>query len=282
MSNAVLSHIVRPEPPLTPGANKLVAGVLAAWFALVVLLGAHGMFVATAWNATASRSSSALPFRSLSFSRFIDFSRSFRAFVLGLDLRLVTAIQAWRFAGLGFIALYTYGVLPGLFAWPAGLGDMAIGLTAPWVMRALERRPEFAASQRFAVWNLLGILDQFDSGWHGNSERAARYGYGRRDHYGSDGGASAGADSGVSRADLHHAARRHVAPGTAPRRVPRSARIDDALTKPARDCDILDHHSAAAPVPRLPRVSSGTLSEKGDDQTEQAALLPCFPRISRR
>jgi hypothetical protein len=60
---------------------------------------------------------------------------------------------------LGEVALYTYGVLPGPFAWPAGLGDIAIGLTAPWVMRALQRRPEFAASKGFVVWNLLGILD---------------------------------------------------------------------------------------------------------------------------
>jgi hypothetical protein len=50
-------------------------------------------------------------------------------------------------------------VLPGLFAWPAGLGDMAIGLTAPWIAAALTRNPGFAHTRRFAVWNGLGILD---------------------------------------------------------------------------------------------------------------------------
>ena len=50
-------------------------------------------------------------------------------------------------------------MLPGSFAWPAGLGDMAIGLTAPWVARAVARRPAFAASRTFVVWNLLGLLD---------------------------------------------------------------------------------------------------------------------------
>jgi len=50
-------------------------------------------------------------------------------------------------------------VLPGLFAWPAGLGDIAIGITAPWVAFTLARRPNFAASRLFIVWNLLGILD---------------------------------------------------------------------------------------------------------------------------
>ena len=78
---------------------------------------------------------------------------------MNFDLRLAAGIQAWRFAGLGFLALYANGVLPGLFAWPAGVGDMAVGLTAPWVMLALIRRPEFAAGKRFLFWNLFGMLD---------------------------------------------------------------------------------------------------------------------------
>src|SRR5262245_16319550 len=82
-----------------------------------------------------------------------------RTLVLTAVLPLLTAVQAWRFAGFGFIALYVYSVLPGAFAWPAGLGDMAIGMTAPWVALALIRRPGFAASSWFVVWNVLGILD---------------------------------------------------------------------------------------------------------------------------
>jgi hypothetical protein len=83
----------------------------------------------------------------------------FRDFVMSIDLPVMAGVQAWRFAGLGFIALYAYGVLPGLFAWPAGLGDMAIGITAPLVIFALRRRPAFAASRLFWIWNLFGILD---------------------------------------------------------------------------------------------------------------------------
>jgi len=49
--------------------------------------------------------------------------------------------------------------LPGLFAWPAGLGDMAIGATAPLIIFALRRQPAFAAGRLFQIWNLLGILD---------------------------------------------------------------------------------------------------------------------------
>ena len=86
-------------------------------------------------------------------------SRQFKLLVRTADLRLGAAIQAWRVGGLGFLALYVHGVLPRQFALPAGLGDIAIGLTAPWVVLALINRPGFASSRLFVVWNLLGILD---------------------------------------------------------------------------------------------------------------------------
>jgi hypothetical protein len=102
-------------------------------------------------------SSSAVPI--LVFLAAVWVSSAFRSFVMAANLPLLTAVQAWRFAGFGFLALSAHQVLPGSFAWPAGLGDMAIGLTAPWAALTLARRPAFAASWLFVVWNLLGILD---------------------------------------------------------------------------------------------------------------------------
>jgi hypothetical protein len=139
-------------------ASWVIAGVLVVWFALVFILGASGAFVTPpgtppipiAIGITAPIIIFLLAFRA---------SRTFRDFVLTADLRLCTGIQAWRMAGLGFLALYAQGALPGLFAWPAGLGDIAIGLTAPWVTLALIRRESFRFSTVFLVWNLLGILD---------------------------------------------------------------------------------------------------------------------------
>lgn len=141
-----------------PGITSVVAVVLALWLALVFLLGAGGAFV---------RPPGTLPLPILVgvltpiivFLAAYRISGTFRDFVLTVDLRLATGIQAWRFAGLGFLALYAHGVLPGLFAWPAGLGDIAIGVTAPWMVLALIRRPGFAAGKLFVIWNLLGILD---------------------------------------------------------------------------------------------------------------------------
>jgi hypothetical protein len=93
------------------------------------------------------------------FFASLRLSQSFRQFVLSMDLRLIAGIQAWRWAGLGFLSLYAHKVLPAVFALPAGLGDMAIGVTAPWIMLALIRQPGFAASGAFIRWNVLGISD---------------------------------------------------------------------------------------------------------------------------
>ncbi len=132
--------------------------VLAGWLAPIFILGAAGAFVRSPGTIpTPIAIGVTIPI--VLFLAAFRLLRPFRDLVLAADLRLVTGIQAWRFAGLGFLALYAHGLLPGFFALPAGLGDIAIGLTAPWVALALIRRPDFSASKLFVVWNLLGILD---------------------------------------------------------------------------------------------------------------------------
>jgi hypothetical protein len=83
-------------------------------------------------------------------------SQPFRRFVVTRDPRLLTMLHAWRLGGFSFLALYAYGILPGLFAWPAGLGDMMIGATAPIVAFRLVGANH---RSRFLVWHMLGILD---------------------------------------------------------------------------------------------------------------------------
>jgi hypothetical protein len=138
--------------------RPIIVGVLALWLVVVFLLGAAGAFVRPPGTPP-------LPILIGATAPLVVFlaaywgSAAFHAYVLAIDLPLATAVQAWRAGGLGFLALYAHGVLPGVFAWPAGLGDIAIGVTAPWVALALVRRPAFATSRVFVVWNLLGILD---------------------------------------------------------------------------------------------------------------------------
>jgi hypothetical protein len=136
----------------------MIAGVLAVWFVVVFMLGAAGAIARPPGAPPLPILIGATAPIALFLGAYWGWP-AFRAFVLRLDLPLATAIQAWRAGGLGFLALYAHGVLPGAFAWPAGMGDIAIGVTAPWITRALVRRSGFATSRGFVVWNLLGILD---------------------------------------------------------------------------------------------------------------------------
>ena len=135
-----------------------VAMVLSVWFLLVVSLGANGAFAGAPGKPPLPMAMGvAAPL--VLFFALLRLSHLFREFVLSLDLRLIAAIQSWRWAGLGFLSLYAHKVLPAVFALPAGLGDMAIGATAPWMVMALLRQPGFAARGTFIRWNVLGILD---------------------------------------------------------------------------------------------------------------------------
>ena len=85
-------------------------------------------------------------------------SAPFRGTVLSLDMRLVVLVQTLRVIGGVFLVYYAYGLLPGLFAFPAGLGDVAIGATAPFVAAVVLSKQPFPR-RAFVLWNLLGILD---------------------------------------------------------------------------------------------------------------------------
>ena len=149
--------------PLQPSMRRPPAPlviVLAAWLAAVFVLGASGAFVA--------------PPRTPPLALLIAFvtpiatpviayrlSARLREWVLRIDTRLLVTLNAWRWAGFSFVVLYVYGILPGFFAWPAGLGDMAIGATAPLILGRLATSPAFVSSRAFIRWNRLGLLDLF-------------------------------------------------------------------------------------------------------------------------
>lgn len=83
----------------------------------------------------------------------------FRDFVQAQDLRLLTAIQAWRVVGFAMLMLYAFDHLPALFALPAGLGDVAVGLLAVYAVARLDRDPDYATSAGIVRFHLLGLAD---------------------------------------------------------------------------------------------------------------------------
>jgi len=139
-------------------AKTRMAALLVVWFALAALIGVSGA-VATGPGTLFRPVALTMVAPVLGFVALYVGSAAFRGFVLGRDLRVVTMLQAWRVVGLAFLPLMFFGVLPSLFAWPAGVGDVLVGLSAPWVVLALARDPNFATSRAFVVWNVLGLAD---------------------------------------------------------------------------------------------------------------------------
>ena len=137
-------------------SSAIVAIVLAVWFVIILAAGRAGVFE--------SGSQPPLPLLAAVVGPLLLFAIVYRAsdrvrrFLLSLDLRLLTALQAWRVIGIMFLALYAFGLLPGLFAWPAGVGDVAVGLAAPFVLLAMLRgAPTWRA--QVAWLNIAGLID---------------------------------------------------------------------------------------------------------------------------
>ena len=143
--------------PLERGLLFAGAAALAIWFAGVTALGAGGTFAGSPTQPPLEIFLAvALP--PLLFALLYRLSPRVRAFALAIDLRWLTAIQAWRVVGVMFLVLYAFGLLPGLFAWPAGVGDSAVGLAAPFVLTAILRdAPNWP---RRVFWlNIAGLID---------------------------------------------------------------------------------------------------------------------------
>jgi len=71
----------------------------------------------------------------------------------------LTLPHTLRVVGVVFLFVLALGTLPAIFALPAGLGDIAVGLAAPFVVRQLRRGEGDAARRRAVTFHLLGIAD---------------------------------------------------------------------------------------------------------------------------
>ena len=134
---------------------KLSAGLLAAWFVFALFSSALHLYVAPA-NTPPIALGLAVVTPVVLFLVWLASSARFRQFVLSLSPRAVTLVQSIRVAGIVFLALGAYKILPAYFALSAGWGDIIIGATAPlaalWLANPAHRKG-------FVFWQLLGIAD---------------------------------------------------------------------------------------------------------------------------
>lgn len=132
-------------------------GVLVVWFLAALAAGVMGAFTPDPGRAPINVVLAVGSPIVLFLIAYAAIAR-FRRFVLALDLRLLTIVQSWRILGAMFLVLYAHGLLPGSFAWPAGVGDALVGLAAPVAL--LSMVAGHADWRRHVLWlNLAGLLD---------------------------------------------------------------------------------------------------------------------------
>jgi hypothetical protein len=85
-------------------------------------------------------------------------SSPFRRVIQALPQAWIVGLQLYRTEGVIFLILYAGGHLPGVFAWPAGVGDILVGLLAPIVAARLTRNSTHSTGW-LRAWNLFGIAD---------------------------------------------------------------------------------------------------------------------------
>jgi hypothetical protein len=129
---------------------------LAAWFVLIVTIAVAGGFDRQERGPLPIGIAALVPI--VAFALLYNASSRVREFLLRLDRRALTLAQSFRVLGIVFVLLYLRGLLPASFALPAGLGDIFIGITAPFVARMAHARSTRGRGI-FIAWNLLGLLD---------------------------------------------------------------------------------------------------------------------------
>lgn len=133
----------------------LTTGIIAGWFVAAVTLSAADVFLNRS-NRLGAAVGIAAAAPVTAFALWFALSKSFRQFALRLNPRTLTMVQSWRILGFIFVLLEARGVLPAIFAWPAGYGDMAVGATATLAALTLANP---AHRRQFIGWQLLGIAD---------------------------------------------------------------------------------------------------------------------------
>jgi hypothetical protein len=128
----------------------------ALWLIVVLTLSARGFFVGSADSSVPPIAWALIPL----VVGYLGYRmlHSVRAVADQIPLHWMIGLQLYRALGVVFLVEWMLGALPGAFALPAGIGDIAIGLAAPWVaVRLRDGAPH--AREAAILWNVLGIAD---------------------------------------------------------------------------------------------------------------------------
>jgi hypothetical protein len=144
------------SPTLRASGLTRVLVVLGLWFFVAIGLGLSGALFTPGRPAIGLAAAITLPL--LAFAVDARLGAPLFRKVLDLPLPTLIAIQTYRIIGVFFLVAWAQGALPAAFALPAGLGDVAVGLLAPFVAAAVSQK---TPGHRFwaRAWNVAGLAD---------------------------------------------------------------------------------------------------------------------------
>jgi hypothetical protein len=153
--NQALIRAAWPPAERVP-ALRAAAIILIGWFAAAVALAWFGVYEGGPGRLPTIQFGILIPiavgayliWRSPMVSRIID----------AVPQQWLVGVQIFRAGGAIFLVLYAAGRMPGLFALPAGVGDILVGTLAPIVAWAYARNPRGGAGL-ITGWNVFGIAD---------------------------------------------------------------------------------------------------------------------------
>lgn len=131
--------------------------LIILWLLAVVLLGASGL-LANGDGLLRLLMPALILLPVVAFLLAWSTSAGFREIVLDIDTGTLVILHSWRMVGTGFLFLYAHGVLPGLFAWLAGIGDMLTALGAVLIGTILLKG-NTVSRRTLLGWNTFGLLD---------------------------------------------------------------------------------------------------------------------------
>lgn len=133
------------------------AGTVLAWLAAASVLSGIGVFAASPgekipWIALG------IVIPVIAGLALLKVSPGFNRLVDNVGVPWLIGVQLYRVVGAVFLIGLAQNNLPPQFALPAGIGDIAVGLTAPVVAYLLYKKARGSAAAA-VVWNVAGLLD---------------------------------------------------------------------------------------------------------------------------
>ncbi len=141
-----------------PAALWIGGGGVVAWFVLTFVLAKQGVFESTPSTEMPPAIGPAIVVPIILGCALLA-AGSVRGVIERIPLQWLVGVQFYRVVGGIFLIAWLQDDVPAEFALPAGIGDVLVGLAAPFVALAIARNGIDRAWPRVVAWCALGIAD---------------------------------------------------------------------------------------------------------------------------